>query len=75
MQGIAGGRVDAAPGQEQLTVVGHAGDSLAAALPRGGGGHHRADGGDGVDTAVFEGAPTSYTIRHGGAGEVTVDGP
>ena len=41
----------------------------------GGAGNNLLDGGDGFDTAVFEGAPSSYTIRHSGAGEVTVEGP
>ncbi|NUB19526.1 protease-like protein, partial [Azospirillum formosense] len=41
----------------------------------GGAGNNLLDGGDGFDTVVFEEGPSSYTIRHSGAGEVVVEGP
>jgi Matrixin./Peptidase M10 serralysin C terminal. len=41
----------------------------------GGAGNNLLDGGDGIDTTVFDNPPSSYSIRHTGAGEVTVIGP
>jgi VCBS repeat-containing protein len=50
------------------TAVGTAGDDQLA----GGGGNDSLTGGAGVDTAVFTGARTDYTVTYGSAGEVIV---